>query len=135
MPAHPPGHEAITASDASRPGVARTRQSGTGPSARSQSAGHSSGRSGVGRRLSRQRQKLRPPDTLAVRGVETAGDNEYGAGHGPDVRHFAEDEEAEDADPQQLRIRKWCEHGGVGITEGEPDDPLPHGRPKTHENA
>src|SRR4030081_3193051 len=99
------------------------------------SANAPAARSGVGRRLGRQRQKLTPPDTLAVRGVETAGDDEYSAGHGPDIRQFAEDQEAEDTDPQQLSIRKRREHGGVGVTEGEHDDPLSRGRRNTDENT
>ena len=31
-----------------------------------------------------------------MRGVETAGDDEGRTGHGPDIWHFAEDQEAED---------------------------------------
>jgi len=38
-----------------------------------------------------------------------------GAGHGPDVRHLAEDHEAEEADPDQLGVGKRREqNGGVG---------------------
>src|SRR6185369_3428006 len=66
--------------------------------------GPSRRRSCVGRRLAGQRQKLRAPDTLAMRGVETAGDDEGGAGHGPDIGDLAEHHEAENADPDQLGV-------------------------------
>src|SRR5450432_4524202 len=49
-------------------------------------------RSRVGRRLGRH-QKLGPPHPLEVRGVEAAGDDEHRAGHGPDIRYFAEHNE------------------------------------------
>src|ERR1700687_2824360 len=79
----------------------------------------------VGRQLGLQHRKLRPPDTLAVRGIETAGDDEYSAGHGPDIRQFAEDHEAEDADPQELGVRERRQHGGVRVTKSEHNAPLP----------
>jgi len=56
--------------------------------------------------------------------VEPAGDDEDRAGHGPDVGYLAEDQEAEDADPEQLSILKRREHGGIGVAESEHDDPL-----------
>ena len=54
-----------------------------------------------------------------MRGVETAGDDEDSAAHGPDIRHLAEDHEAEDTDPDELGVRKRREHGSVGVTKGE----------------
>src|SRR5438046_818198 len=42
--------------------------------------------SGVRRQLAIHSQQLRAPDPLAVSGIKTAGDNEYGASNGPDIR-------------------------------------------------
>src|SRR5690349_3354091 len=61
-------------------------------------------RSGVGRGLADRLQQLRAAHALAVRGVETARHDKAGADHGPSVRNFTEDEEAEQADPQQLGV-------------------------------
>src|SRR6202453_3025827 len=69
--------------------------------------------------------KLRSARPLAMRGVEAARNDERGADHGPDVRHFTEDKEAEDADPQQLAVRKRREHRGAGIPKSQHHDPLP----------
>src|SRR5260370_30964201 len=91
--------------------------------------------SGVGRQLGLQRQKLRPPDTLAVCGIKTAGDDEDSTGDGPDIRQFAEDQEAEDADAEELGVRKRCKHGGIGITKSHHDDPLSPRRRNTDENS
>jgi len=54
---------------------------------------------------------------LAMGRIEPAGDDETSAGHGPDIRDLAEYQEAENADPQQLRIRKRRQHRGIGIAE------------------
>src|SRR6185312_6925833 len=49
--------------------------------------------SGVWRGLAFERQELRPSHTLAVRGVEPAGDDECGTDDRPGIGHFAEDQE------------------------------------------
>jgi len=46
-----------------------------------------------------QRQELRTPHPLAMRGVEAAADDDGGADDGPGIGHFAEHQETEDRDP------------------------------------
>ena len=83
----------------------------------------------------RNGQQLRPPHPLAMGGVESAGDDEGGAGDRPDVGHFAENQEAEDADPQQLRVGKRRQHRRIGIAERQHHDPLPRRRRHADEDA
>src|ERR1700722_8135512 len=86
-------------------------------------------RSRVRRQLAAQRHQLQAPDPLAMRRIEAAGDDEYRAGHGPDIRQFAENQEAENRDPQQLGVGKRRQHGSVGIAEGQHDDPAVEATP------
>lgn len=58
-----------------------------------------------------------------------------GARDGPNIRQLAEDEEAQNADPQQLRVGERRQHRGIAITIGEHDDPLADRRSNADEDA
>src|SRR5664279_1038793 len=71
-------------------------------------------KSGVGRTLG-DNSEFQPAHPFTMRRVEAAGDDEDRADHGPDVGQFAEDEKAENADPQQLGVLERRQYRGIGI--------------------